>query len=269
MKTFRPFAVLMTLVFFLLGPLPVDSEENQQKENHAQETTPEEDTSSGQEESISGEKDQNQNPAVSDDLIPIYKPPFRGAPIGRIAGGTRTHNDPLPFLCVIVPEHTGLSVHQSPSLHWFISELTRFPIVLTVIEKQALRPLLETTLTSIRKKGIQRIHLSDYGVKLQNGVQYKWFVSVVPDPDHRSRDIIAGGAIECVEIPKDLQDRLKEAEREQTPHLYAESGLWYDALSAVSDLIESDPGNSLYRRQRSALIAQIGLADIAQYGFSP
>ena len=38
--------------------------------------------------------------------MPIYKPPRRGAPVGRVAGGTRGILDEYPsILCVITPDH--------------------------------------------------------------------------------------------------------------------------------------------------------------------
>ena len=45
--------------------------------------------------------------------------------------------------------------------------------------------------------------------------------------------------------------------------LYAEAGLWYDALSSLSDLIEATPDNPGLRQQRAALLKQVGLTDAA------
>ena len=44
--------------------------------------------------------------------------------------------------------------------------------------------------------------------------------------------------------------------------IYAEAGLWYDALAAVSEMIERAPDNRELRRQRAALLAQVGLPPI-------
>jgi hypothetical protein len=47
------------------------------------------------------------------------------------------------------------------------------------------------------------------------------------------------------------------------PHLYAEAGLWYDALAATSDLIDAAPHDVGLRQRRAALLEQVELPDIA------
>ena len=43
------------------------------------------------------------------------------------------------------------------------------------------------------------------------------------------------------------------------------TGLWYDAVIALSDMIEAAPNNGLLRKQRAALMQQVGLPEIAKY----
>jgi hypothetical protein len=46
---------------------------------------------------------------------------------------------------------------------------------------------------------------------------------------------------------------------------YAEAGLWYDAIDCISDLIESNPNDSLLRKQRAYLLNQINLPHVAEF----
>jgi hypothetical protein len=39
----------------------------------------------------------------------------------------------------------------------------------------------------------------------------------------------------------------------------AGAGIWYDALTFLSERIEADPGDALARAQRAALLKQVGL----------
>jgi hypothetical protein len=89
-------------------------------------------------------------------------------------------------------------------------------------------------------------------------------VAVVPDSGRRSRDILAGGAIQRVNPSGEMAARLGQARREELPSIYAEAGLWYDALTAMSELIESAPDDAGLRRQRAALLTQIGLPLVDQ-----
>jgi hypothetical protein len=47
--------------------------------------------------------------------------------------------------------------------------------------------------------------------------------------------------------------------------VYAESGVWYDAIAAVSARISAAPGDPRPRAQRAALLDQVGLSEIAAY----
>lgn len=202
---------------------------------------------------------------ATSDRMPVYKPPRRGAPAGRLAGGTRGAEDPMPFLCVLSPDHVGLTVQAQPSLYWFISELPTSPIEFTIIHSWGIQPLLETRLSLPVQPGVQIIHLADYDIRLQPGKQYKWYVALVPDSERRSKDIVTGGLIERRELSQALRSRLKKANKKEAIYIYAEAGIWYDALSSVSELIEVSPDNLAFRKQRASLLKQVGLPEIAQY----
>jgi hypothetical protein len=112
--------------------------------------------------------------------------------------------------------------------------------------------------------GIQRFQLADIGVRLETGIPYRWYVAVVLDPDRRSKDIIAGGVIERIEPSNELRFKLAQAQPAATPGIYAEAGIWYEAIAALSAQIESNPTQTHLRRQRASLLEQVGLKDIAK-----
>ncbi len=197
--------------------------------------------------------------------MPVYKPPLRGAPGGLVGGGTRGTGKEVFTLYVLVPDHVGLTIQEQPALYWYLSKKIRYPVELTIIQDQAIFPLLEIRINPPDQPGVRRIRLADYGVRLSPGVQYQWFVSIIQDTDHRSKDIIAGGLIERIEPPEALRDKLSKADKAEATHIYAEAGLWYDALQAISDLIDISPNNSALRKQRASLLKQVGLTEIAEY----
>jgi uncharacterized protein DUF928 len=195
---------------------------------------------------------------AADAGVPVYNPPSRGAPGGRIGGGTRGGGN-IFVLSVLAPDHSGFTTSEQPSLYWFISKPTALPIELTVMDSQGIKPLLETKLPSPAEPGIQRVRLADYNVHLAPGAAYRWFVAVVPDADRRSKDILAGGAIERVDLQEDVKAKLAQASDNEVPFVYAQAGLWYDALKSISDLIDAAPQNQELRNERTALLKQVGL----------
>ncbi len=204
--------------------------------------------------------------ATTTAAVPTYKPPLRGAPGGRVGGGTRGSGREVFVLTVLAPDHSALTVSEQPSLYWFISSATSLPIEVTVMDLRTTQPVLEARLAAPITPGVHRIRLADHGVRLEPGVPYRWFVTIVPDSDRRSKDILAGGAIERVEPPEGLDAKLAQASKEKAPFLYAEAGVWYEALAAISDLIESAPNDAVLRQQRATLLAQVGLPTAGEDG---
>jgi len=200
------------------------------------------------------------------DNTPVYKPPLRGSPGGRVGGGTRGASLEAPVsLSVLVPDHVGLTLQAQPNLYWFISRKPAHPIEFTLTEKDAVKPVLEARLKPMDKAGIQRIPLADHGVQLRPNVLYKWFVAVITDPDRRSRDILSGGMIEVVSASPELSARLAQTPKARLPFALAEGGLWYDALAGVSDMIDAAPKDLTLRKQRAALLDQVGLNEAAEF----
>jgi hypothetical protein len=109
------------------------------------------------------------------------------------------------------------------------------------------------------------VRLADYGVRLEPGRHYEWFVALVVDPKSRSKDVLAGGAIERIE-QSEPQPSMSDAD---LARFYADHGIWYDAIAAVSNLIEATPNDSVLRRQRASLLEQADLHEIAEAEMRP
>jgi len=197
--------------------------------------------------------------------MPLYQPPLRGAPGGRVGGGTRGIGEELITLFALAPNHVALTTQEQPTLYWFLSSQSKHPIEVTLIIEEATQPLLEKRLPLPVQPGIHAIRLKDFNLHLSKTTQYRWFVALVPNADQRSKDILAGGMIERIELPEALRVKLAQADQLTTPYIYAESGIWYDAIMAISELIDANPNDMNLRKQRAALLEQVGLSQVAQY----
>ena len=192
---------------------------------------------------------------------PVYKPPMRGAPGGRVGGGTRGTGREAFVLSVLAPSHTGLTTSEQPELFWFISGPSSYPVEFTVVDPKKSDPLIELRIEPPVTAGFHKVRLADHGVRLAPGVAYQWYVAVVPDSGRRSKDILAGGSIERVSAPDGLQAKVSSAPQSTLPSLYAEAGLWYDAVAALGELIDRAPTDKALLDERSALLRQVGLPE--------
>ena len=197
-----------------------------------------------------------------DRVGPVYKPPLRGAPGGRVGGGTRGTGREAFILSVLAPAHTGLTTREQPVLYWFISSASSHPVELTLVDPQKGDPLVELRIEPPVAAGVHRVRLADHGVRLASR-PYNWYVAVMPDTGRRSKDILAGGSVERVVTRRPRRAKVSQAPKADLPTLYAEAGLWYDAMAAHGELIEQSPRSRPCGTQRSALLRQVVTAPAA------
>ena len=207
--------------------------------------------------------EQKQKKEAKTVATPVYKPPVRGAPGGRVGGGTRGADQTF-MLSVLAPNHTGLTTKEQPVLYWYLTKGISTPMEFTLID-DGIKPLIETSMKPPFQPGVQRVRVADFGVRLMPGKQYRWFVAWVVDPERRSKDILAGGTIERSELPEAAAVKLSKADKSEATLIYAETGLWYDAVAAITDLIDAAPNDAALRAQRTSLLRQVGLTEVAEY----
>ena len=195
---------------------------------------------------------------------PSYQLPTVGKPRHRIGGGRRGGDEALPELWALVPEHVGQTVVKQPVLYWYVSDTSRADIhfELTLIDADSIEPLVDRHFDGPKRAGLQEVRLADHGVELHAGMEYQWSVALVSDPTQRSKDVVALGWIERVPEPAGLAERLAAAGPQGAPAVYAEAGLWYDALGALAGRVSRDPEDGVARGHLAGLLAQVGLPSL-------
>ncbi|OGA70014.1 MAG: hypothetical protein A3G83_08835 [Betaproteobacteria bacterium RIFCSPLOWO2_12_FULL_68_20] len=195
---------------------------------------------------------------------PVYTPPQRGAPSRRVGGSSRGAGDALPAVMILAPDHVGLTTSESPSLYWYLSKPTTVRVEVTLVDEKGETPLIEYAIEKADGPAVHRVDLAKHNIKLKPNVDYQWSISVVPNPSERSNDVMAGGVVKRVAVP-DAVRRAPGASKGELARLSASQGLWYDAIALYSELIEQSPKSAELRRQRAALLQQVGLKEIAEF----
>jgi len=205
-----------------------------------------------------------QKPATNTSSGVKFRPQTTAAASVRVTGGSRGTGDTAVTLDVLAPDDIGTTTQEQPSLFWFQSKPADAKFELTLLQENKVKPLIQVKVERSSKAGIQRLKLSDHGVKLSLGVEYQWVVALVTDPDNRSTDLVASGVIKRIAPAGDFKERISKAAPASLAGLYAEAGVWYDALAAMSDRIEAQPENKTLREMRADLLRQVGLNTAAQ-----
>lgn len=205
-----------------------------------------------------------------DDLqLPIYAPPKNVLPRARVGGALRGKDSADTEIVALVPDHIGLTVKQTPTLNWFLSKPTSYPLKFTITDDRKVRPIYEGPLSTPPAAGVHTIDLKTLGLTLEPNVQYRWFVSASPDSASHASDIVAGGMIERCEFSECLVTISPKMTCDQdSVRTNATIGLWYDAMGCVCALIEKSPTDPSLRRLRAALLRQVGLNGVADWDLS-
>ena len=200
-------------------------------------------------------------PPASSFLRLLYVAPDLGKPVKPTGGATRGTTKKIPLMFALTPDHVGQTVSAQPSLFWYIERVpdASMRIEFTLFDQVSDEPEVETTLAAPDRAGIQRIRLADYGVKLEPGAEYEWAVTLIVDPERRSKDVVVTGWIDRIEHSGRLAARLESEGDERSAAIYAEEGLWYDSFAALNDQIDGNPGDANLLTQRIDVLRQVGL----------
>ena len=206
-------------------------------------------------------------PGPTEDLpLPLYQPPKKLTPRARVGSGLRGTDGSDPVLVALVPDHVGLTVKKAPVLNWFLSKPTTYPLKFTLIDIRSVTPLHEGLIPTPVHAGIQSIDLKEWGLVLEPDIQYRWYISAIRDPEKPGTDIVAGGIIERCEFNTCLVEMQVDLSCDRQSVLRnALRGFWYDAMACLCELIDANPSDQTLRRQRAALLNQIGLSGVAEW----
>jgi len=202
-------------------------------------------------------------PAAS--LRLLYVAPDRGKPVKPTGGATRGSDKKIPLMFALTPDHVGQTVSAQPSLFWYVDRVpdAAMRIEFTLFDQTRDEPEVAATLAAPERTGIQRIRLADYGVELKPGAEYEWSVTLIVDPEKRSKDVVVTGWIDRIEHSGRLATRLEGDSGARAAAIYAEEGLWYDSFAALNDQIDGNPGDANLLTQRTDVLRQVGLDQVA------
>jgi hypothetical protein len=192
-----------------------------------------------------------QHAAGSQEVI-VYKPPRRGAPRVNVGAGGVRGSQAVPQPLVLAPDHVGDTSSAAPSLFYHIDGVpgADVDVIFTLIDDTSDAPLVEVKLPRPERPGIHRVRLSRYGVELRPDVEYEWSIALVRADSSQQQLAVSVGYLRRVG---------GAAPAGRSGAAFAEAGIWYDALAALSDAVAARPDDSDARAQRDSLLRQASL----------
>ena len=186
--------------------------------------------------------------------ITFNAPSGLGVPGRRVAGGARVDNNCLPEnkpLTAIVPQsNVGLTTLENPILFFYIPRTSapELELVVQTQDKRSVKQIYKPT----GKAGVVGFSLK--AATLEVGKEYHWFFAVICNPKQRSEDQVVDGAIKRIQTQPQLITKLKGATPQERGNVYAESGIWYDSLATLAQLLSSRPNDVQLKADWKALL---------------
>ncbi|MGB3494884.1 MAG: DUF928 domain-containing protein [Elainellaceae cyanobacterium] len=202
-----------------------------------------------------------------------YVPPNVGLPGRTEGGGTRGDCSVIgdKSLTAIAPQQNfGYTTDEYPTFYWYMPEAGAEAAEFVLIN-EAGEEVYATTFQIQNNAGIISLSIpGEAGVTpLTVGENYQWFFSLVCDFQDRSGDIFTSGWVQRTDestFPQ-LASRLAASSEEDHGIIYAEEGIWYNALDKLAEQRFGDLLDEGIEQDWMILLESIGRGYLANEPF--
>ena len=198
-----------------------------------------------------------------------------GLPTHRRDGGSRGNIDSCVAdaenqnLMALIPEKTiGINASASPKLFFYVPAVNNQRTIEFVLRNEQ-DELMYEAFFSTEGNGIMSVEIpADVSSNLlETDQNYHWYLSMICDQQHRSRDIVVEGWMRQESLDLATQKQLSVASSTEQAEVYKKQGFWYDALSVLADHQDSLAEQPIVRQKWSEMLNSVGLEELASKPF--
>lgn len=193
-----------------------------------------------------------------------YKPPRMGLPGQRDGAGTRgpcilSNKQLMPL---IPSDAFGLSATSQPTFFWYVPA-TAASVAEFTLTDEAKQEVYSTKLRLPGKPGVVSFKLpAQAGLKA--GKNYLWQFSLICDLENPSANPYVEGTVQPIQPPAELVHQIRQAQPQDRFAIYANSGIWYDALSDLASQRCVRPRDMVLQARWSNLLKSVALNEFSQ-----
>jgi hypothetical protein len=202
-------------------------------------------------------------PSLASPLLK-FKPPSRGTP--PITGGAASRSGGAcilgqePLKALMPRSNYGLTAVADPVLLVYVPQSTAKTVEFQLRTADNRSRVFRKSMPTPTTAGIVRLSVDNAGLSpLQSNQSYRWYVSLVCNVGDRSLNPIVEGWVERIPADAALTQKLTQATDQSRPFVYAEAGLWYEAVASLDALRRSQPTHPGLRTQWTSLLQSVGL----------
>jgi hypothetical protein len=181
-----------------------------------------------------------------------------------VRGGCATSNQ--VNLTALVPKNKiGRTVSDYPTFFFYLPQ-TDAELAELILEDESGNEIYREDLTIKNLSGVIGVSIpANTNVPpLEVGKSYTWKFTVVCDAEDRSSDQLETGIVRRVELSPDILSQLEVADPRQKAVIYAENGIWQDALSNLAAARRANPNDTDLAADWESLLDSVALPEIAK-----
>jgi hypothetical protein len=184
--------------------------------------------------------------------------------VRSVRGGCATSNQ--VNLTALVPKNKiGRTVSDYPTFFFYLPQ-TDAELAELILEDESGNQIYQQDLTIKNLSGVIGVSIpANTNVPpLEVGKSYTWKFTVVCDAEDRSSDQLETGIVRRVELSADILSQLEAADPRQKTVIYAENGIWQDALSNLAAARRANPSDTDLAADWESLLDSVALPEIAK-----
>ena len=194
-------------------------------------------------------------------------PPVEENPGRRESAGIR--GDCLPRnqkLTVLVPENqVTLTTSPYPTFFFYVPTSEAEEAIFVLFDDND-REIYKSIIKVSEMSGLLKVSIPDIlnSPNLEPGKNYLWQFYLICNPTDDSKNPFVEGLVQRVPLSVDISTELESASESQKVDIYADAGIWQEALTTLSDLRQANPNNLFLEKKWNELLENIGLEQLAQ-----
>ncbi|MEL7050854.1 MAG: DUF928 domain-containing protein [Cyanobacteria bacterium J06634_6] len=209
-------------------------------------------------------------PAFANDTAPELR---EGLPGRRISGGSRSPSTTCvsavsqPVIALMPKNNLGKTIAERPTFWFSLPAINQNRLIEFGLYDSEGELLFQKTLTATGEAGLTHLSMPETAAPLDINRDYRWYLSVVCDPQSRAEDLTVTGWVRRVEASTHLLEQLATLTPEEQISLYEASDLWFDALTALSTLHHGNSADDSTEQQWVTLLQTIDLPQVISAPF--
>ena len=192
----------------------------------------------------------------------IDDPPTRR--VRSVRGGCAS-NSKLSLTALVPKNNIGRTVSDYPTFFFYLPQ-TEAELAELILEDESGNQIYQQDLTIKNLSGVIGVSIpANTNVPpLEVGKSYTWKFTVVCDPQDRSSDQLESGVVRRVELSADILSEIEKADPRLKTFIYAENGIWQDALSNLAAARRANPNDPVFQTDWESLLDSVTLGEIGK-----